>query len=187
MHTLNWKKKAPSGRNDARKGTESRPSKAPSASVSDDALIINCSRCRFTPDPGTAECIGCMVRTMCATGSSDRIVLRTGKDIEISGRSGRMIKDTASVMRWSLPQEPPKGRCSMCDLYKGKVVGAVWDRFPSDGLGAAHATLQGKRPPGKECEGCIQRTRRALEQIENGIAEIDERMSRAPGRQYRWR
>ena len=187
MQALKKAKGALIGKKPEKKDAETRPARAPSAAISDETLIINCSRCRFSPDPGTAECIGCMVRTMCSVGSSDRIVLRTGKDVEISGRSGKAIKDTASVMRWSMPQEEPRGRCSMCDLSRGQVVKAVWDRFPSDGLGMAHATLQGKRPPGKDCEGCVLRTRRALEQIEAGLKEVTERMSDLSRRQYRWR
>jgi hypothetical protein len=187
MQALEKAKGALLRRQPEKKEAESRPSRASSATISDDILVINCSRCKFSPDPGTAECIGCMVRTMCAVGGSDRIVLRTGKDVEVSGRSGKAIKDTASIMRWSIPQDETKGRCSMCDLSREKVVKAVWDRFPSDGLGAAHATLQGKRPPGKDCEGCVMRTRRALEQIESGLKEVIGQMADASRGRYRWR
>ncbi len=144
--------------------------------------MINCSGCIYAPDPGTAECIRCMVSTMCTTGSSDRIVLRTGKDIEISGNSGKIIKDTASVMRWSFPQEEDKGRCRMCELSRKKVMGEVWKSFPDDAIVSAEASLEGKHPQGKDCDMCILRTRRALEQIDMGLKEISERMTEAAGR-----
>jgi hypothetical protein len=159
-----------------------RPPEPPPAALSGGALVINCSQCRYAPDPGTAECIRCMVSTMCTVGSSDRIVLRTGKDLEISGHSGKVVKDTASVMRWSFPQEPEKGRCRMCEMSRRKVMDEVWRSFPDDAMASAEARLQGKRPQGKDCDMCVLRTRRALEQIDMGLKEISERMTDIAGR-----
>ena len=166
--------------NDSERGPEPPP-----AALSGGALVINCSRCMYAPDPGTAECIRCMVSTMCAVGSTDRIVLRTGKDMEISGHSGKIVKDTASVMRWSFPQEAEKGRCRMCDLSRKKVMGEAWRSFPDDALASAEAILQGKHPQGKDCDMCVVRTRRALEQIDSGLKEITERMADLVGRPLR--
>ncbi|MBE6520683.1 MAG: hypothetical protein E7Z68_06170 [Thermoplasmata archaeon] len=168
----------------ARSDSDRKP-EPPPAALSGGALIINCSRCMYAPDPGTAECIRCMVATMCSVGSTDRIVLRTGKDMEISGRSGKIVKDTASVMRWSFPQEEEKGRCRMCELSRKKVMDDVWDSFPKDTIVSAEARLQGKHPQGKDCDMCILRTRRALEQIDLGLKDISERMSEAAGRPLR--
>ncbi len=162
-----------------------RKPEPPPAAISGGTLVINCSQCIYAPDPGTAECIRCMVSTMCSVGSTDRIVLRTGKDMEISGHSGRVVKDTASVMRWSFPQEEEKGRCRMCELSRKKVMDEVWDSFPNEAIVSAEARLQGKHPQGKDCDMCILRTRRALEQIDMGLKDIEERMTEASGRPLR--
>ncbi len=163
---------------------EERPY-VPEATVSGGSLMMNCSGCRYAPDPGTAECLKCMVSTMCSVGSSDRIVLRTGRDVEISGRSGKAVKDTASVMRWSRPQEEERGRCRVCELSRRKVMEEVWDSFPDDSVAAAEARLGGKRPSGKDCDMCVLRTRRALEQIDRGLREIADRMADDAGRPLR--
>ncbi|MBO4797283.1 MAG: hypothetical protein J5494_00680, partial [Candidatus Methanomethylophilaceae archaeon] len=157
----------------------------PAAAVKDRSLIINCSGCRFLPDPCTAECIRCMVSSMCRAGSADKVVLRTGRDTEISGYSGKTIKDAASVMRWSVSQEDLRGKCKTCDFSRRRIMDIVWNSFPADTVSEARTRLSGKTPQGKECEICVLRTRRALEQIESGLEAIIDSMAEKAGRTHR--
>jgi len=61
-------------------------------SVEGNAMIIDCSGCELMPEPGTPECMRCMVDRMSGCGGTERIILRTGKDLEISGNSARAIR-----------------------------------------------------------------------------------------------
>ena len=73
----------------------------------------------------------------------------------------------------------------MCELSRKRVMDDVWDSFPKDTIVSAEARLQGKHPQGKDCDMCILRTRRALEQIDLGLKDISERMSEVAGRPLR--
>ena len=65
----------------------------PPAEVCDDLLTIDCRGCGYAPVPGSKECLGCMVERMSAVGGADRLILRTGRDTEISGRAGRAVRE----------------------------------------------------------------------------------------------
>ena len=153
-----------------------RPTAEPSAEIVDGAPVIDCRGCGIAPDPGTPECIGCMVSRMCEKGGSDRIVLRTGKDTEVSGKSGRILKETSSVMRWSVPHEEPKGRCRMCENSRVRIMDVVWGSFPGDGVSEARAMIAGRQDGNAQCDMCIMRTTRALDQIERGLSSVTARM-----------
>lgn len=138
--------------------------KDPPAELSGDLLVIDCRGCAYAPVPGSNECLRCMVRSMCGAGSADRVVLRTGRDIEISGRAGRAVKEAASAMRWSIPIAKPKGRCRMCPASRDSVVRAAWDRFPDGPDGTVRAMLT-DIPDREGCAECVSGTARVLDQI----------------------
>ncbi len=147
--------------------------KDPPAELSGDLLVIDCRGCAIAPVPGSNECLRCMVRSMCNAGSADRVVLRTGRDIEISGKAGRMVKEAASTMRWSIPLVKPKGRCRMCPASRDAVVRAAWDRFPDGPDGAIRAMLT-DIPDREGCAECAAGTARVLDQIGDGIARMTD-------------
>lgn len=124
---------------------------------------------------GSDECTGCMVREMSILGGHDRIVMRTGRDTEVSGPAGRAVRDAASLRRWSLPQSPPKGRCSRCSVSRSRVMERAWATFPEDGIGFARDML-GDPPTGGGCAECVESTRRALDLLEHRLDQIVDRM-----------
>lgn len=167
---------------DSKLGHILRPGESggPSAESVDGALVIDCRGCPLAPDPGTPECIRCMVSFMCEKGGTDRVVLRTGKDTEVSGRSGKVLKETSSVMRWSVPYDDLKGRCRVCEHSRKRIMDVVWGAFPGDGVSEARVILATHQEGNTQCDMCVMRTRRALDQIERGLDAVMERM-----REYR--
>lgn len=149
----------------------------PPAEVCDDLLTIDCRGCGYAPVPGSRECLGCMVERMSAVGGADRLILRTGRDTEISGRAGMAVREAASLRRWSMPQEPPKGRCRACPVSRHGILSRAWERFPegmTDGL-AEEALSQVPERDG--CRECVESTVRALAQLDEGMAEILSKMT----------
>lgn len=154
----------------------------PEAEVVGDLLVIDCRGCRFTPVPGSGECISCMVESMCRAGSADRVVLRTGRDTEISGRAGKVLKEAASLRRWSLPEDRPGGRCRGCPVSRCEVMGRAWAAFPGRADPSLKAALAQEVPDRDGCPECAAGTLQALEGMERGVEEI--RMSMGGG--SRW-
>lgn len=148
------------------------------SSLVDGSLVIDCRGCGVTPVPSSEECIGCMIREMSGCGGSDRIVLRTGKDLEISGDPGKALRDVAGLRRWSLPDSPPKGRCATCKASRYRVMERAWATFPTDGIPFAREMLDSAKGKGVECTGCMESTRRELDLLERRMKDIEERMVR---------
>lgn len=150
--------------------------------MDDGTLVILCTKCTYTPVPGSDECIGCMVDSMAEHGSSDRIILRTGKDIEVSGRSCRVLREVASLKRWSMQTRPLKNRCSRCPVSRNNVMSAVWTEFPRNCIEAGRAMLTDHESTGEECIVCRDNTERALEHLEHGLDRIMGSMRPVAGR-----
>lgn len=148
----------------------------PSAEIMGDALIIDCRRCRLAPVPGTSECISCMVASMCRAGSADRVVLRTGRDMEISGKAGRILKEAASLRRWSIPAEALPARCRGCAVSRHEVMSRAWDRFPDPVEPSVKASLVRDVPARDGCAECASGTMKALEQMERGVGSLTASM-----------
>lgn len=153
----------------------------PPAELRGDVLVIDCRGCAYRPVPGSSECISCAVRAMCALGGADRVVLRTGRDTEISGRAARVLRECASLMRWSLPRECPGGRCRGCSVSRTEVMGRAWSCFPGRIDPDIRVSLADDVPVGDGCAECAASTVRALEQMEDGIAEITASMKGVGG------
>lgn len=149
----------------------------PEAEVVGDLLTIDCRRCPFNPVPGSGDCISCMVEAMCRAGSADRVVLRTGRDTEISGTAGRVLKEAASLRRWSLPEERPGGRCRGCPVSRWEVMRRAWTAFPGRMDPSLRAALAQEVPDREGCPECAARTLQALEQMEQGVDDIRVSMS----------
>lgn len=160
-------------------GRSRRDKGMPNAYLDDGALVIDCNGCEFSPVPGSDECISCMVRAMCTIGGSSRVILRTSEDLEVSGRSGKAIRDAASLRLWSLAMIDDRGRCSRCGVSRGRVMGRAWSTFPEDGIRYAKAMLDNGTPEDDGCDRCVERTREALRQLEHGMEELLDRMGTA--------
>ena len=59
-----------------------RDDQSPAVSRDGDSLLIDCRGCGFVPQPESREYIRCMTFAMAEAGGSDRVVLRTGRDVE---------------------------------------------------------------------------------------------------------
>jgi hypothetical protein len=134
-----------------------------------DALIIRCMDCRYRPDPGSLECFRCMVSRMYGSGGAQRVILRTGMDTEISGKSGQALRRISSLRRWSDPIGVPDRRCRSCPRSRTIVMGGLWESFPEMDFEGTRGHLA-EEGTDDRCTRCIASTRRALEQVE---AEID--------------
>lgn len=142
-----------------------------------DALIIDCRGCRLRPVPGSEECIGCMVRSMCSAGGTDRIVLRTGTDTEVSGAAGRAIREAASMMRWTSACEKLPARCRACPASRARVMEAAWAAFPANAVFTGRKMIEEANRDREGCSECVMRTSRALDQMELGIRRMVSQMT----------
>ena len=150
----------------------------PSASRQGDAIVIDCRGCGLAPVPGSDECIRCMVSAMFAEGGSDRIVLRTGRDVEVSGDAGRAIREVASIRRWSTSPSRARARCRGCPVSREAVMTAVWAGFPRSAVFEGRKAIRNGGPEREECRACLMRTSRTLDQIESGLKRIVSEMGR---------
>lgn len=157
-------------------GLVGRGREGPAASLEGDALVIDCRLCRLMPVVHSEECIRCMVGAMCDNGSARRIVLRTGRDTEISGSAGSAIRETASVRRWSDPGGRTATRCRGCPASRRAVMDAVWDAFPRGAVAAGRETLECRPEGDRECAECAARTSAALDMVDEGLRRIVSRM-----------
>lgn len=136
-----------------------------------DALVIGCLDCDYAPEPASKECLKCIVDRMSKSGGAKRIVLRTGKDIEISGLSGQIIRSISSMKRCSCSVVRNKGRCKRCPSSRDKAMEALWNDFPYPNYSAARGCLE-ESGPYDVCERCIASTQRTIMQIESDLEEI---------------
>ena len=140
------------------------------------ALVILCKDCEYTPEPASRECLRCMVERMSELGGSDRIILRTGKDVEISGRSGNLIRNLSSLRRWSMPAESTGYRCRRCNCSRSSVMRDLWDEFPEMGFPDMKYRLNQEGLDG-DCRECIRSSIIAVEQLQSDIDRIVSGMS----------
>jgi len=101
----------------------------------------------------------------------ERIILRTGKDIEISGRSGSTIRRIASIKRWSVPMVDNRFKCRKCARSRTAVMDRIWKAFPDLQFENVYRMLDTK-PGEPDCSKCIRATRKAVEQIESDIESV---------------
>ncbi len=140
------------------------------------ALIIDCIGCRYSPEPGSKECMKCMVERMSDSGGADRIILRTGKDLEISGESGQTIRRLANMRRGSFSVVRNKGRCRRCPSQRNKVMDFAWKDFPYPNYYGARELLDDSDD--EMCSRCIASTERAISQMESEMEEIRRELVR---------
>lgn len=153
----------------------------PPAAVEGDSLVIDCRGCPVAPDPGSRECVACMVSSMCRAGGAERVILRTGRDTEVSGHAGAVLKELASLRRWSVPADPTAMRCRGCPASRKEVVELAWGSFPTDGRTGISVPEVPEHPDRDGCAECAVRTARALERLSEGMEDILASMSAGRG------
>lgn len=158
-----------------------RGERGPSVTREGDALVIDCRGCRLTPVVHSEECIRCMVGAMCDHGGADRVVLRTGRDTEVSGSAARALRETASVRRWSVRWDPPGIRCRACPVSRERVMGAVWGAFPRGAVAGGRDVLAAGAPPREECARCLAGTSAALDRVDEGLRRVMDGMESGRG------
>ena len=142
-------------------------------SMDDDALVIDCRSCTYAPEPASKECFRCMVDSMSCIGGADRIIMRAGKDIEVSGKSGEAIRKLASLKKWSIPMKDTSKDCRRCDRSRRDIFSSLWEGFPDMDFGSAIKTLEtGDFKDG--CSDCVRSSRRALEQLRCDIDSVND-------------
>ncbi len=146
------------------------------ARMDGNAMVIDCLGCGFTPEPASKECLRCMVNNMSELGGAERIILRTGKDIEISGKTTNVIRNISSLRRWSLPPENDAFRCKRCNVSRAVVMNDLWDEFPELPFADMMSRLD-QEGQNEECSDCIRSSIIALEQLQSDIDRIVGNMS----------
>lgn len=144
-------------------------------SISEDSLIIHCSKCELVPEAGSEECFRCMVDRMSRYGSADRIILRTEKDLEVSGRSNTVIKNISSLKRWTTSGELMDHACRKCSQNRLAVMNVVWKDFPHLEFFKAKQMLNPSDGDDK-CSRCMRASVAAIDQLEKDMLTITGRM-----------
>lgn len=149
------------------------------ASVEGDTLSIDCRNCMCVPEIRSAECIRCIVSAISEHGNAERIRLRTGRDLEISGPSAEILCELAFVDRSANTMNSSSGRrgCANCQFSCRNVFNVAWQGFPDPYFEAAREMLLSFRAEDQECASCMQRTYRALDQAELGLKNIKKKVS----------
>ena len=143
----------------------------PSCHLDGDKLIIDCRGCQFTPMPGSRECVRCMVDNMSLFDGGGRLILRTGKDIEITGRSRDIIRRISSLKRWSVPLMDKDRKCARCGMSRAVLMDDVWGSFPDMGFSSARSALN-EEGSDERCARCIRSSFKALDQLESDMDSI---------------
>ncbi len=150
-----------------------------SSELNDDVLCINCRGCRRVPDIGSKDCIRCITININEQGNAGRIRLRTSRDLEIHGTAAEIICELAMISRSSVPYSSAFERrsCSECNNSCNRIMDILWSGFPDPNFESARGRLAGFFPSSGECNACVQRTYRALDQVELGMERLRKRMS----------
>lgn len=148
-------------------------------SMEGDTLCIDCRNCMCVPEVKSAECIRCIVSAISECGNSERIRLRTGRDMEISGPSAAILCELAALDR-SANVMNGFGRergCANCEFSCRNVFNVAWQGFPDPFFEAARNKLMSFRAEDPECATCMQRTYRALDQAELGLNNVKKKVT----------
>ena len=146
------------------------------AFIEDRTMVVDCIGCGFAPQPTSEECLRCMVMNMSDLGGADKIVLRTGRDLEISGRTAMALRNLASLKKWSIPAQKDPYKCRRCNCSRSVVMTDLWDTFPQMEFSDAYTRLdQDGRT--QECCDCMKSSIHALEQLETDIDRVARNLS----------
>jgi hypothetical protein len=155
-----------------------------STEIIDDILCIDCRRCNHVPEVRSNECIRCIISNLSNLGNANKVKLRTSRDLELSGSAVEILCDMASLDRSanSLSRSEKSHACSGCDHSCAKVFNVAWAGFPDPYFDAARSKLMTFKPSSRECEVCVQKTYRALDQTELGLKNVKRKAALAVAR-----
>ena len=146
--------------------------------IDEDVLSIDCRDCGRIPDAACSECIRCIVTEMKKHGCVERVRMRTGRDIEISGSVVEILCELTFIDKSSsVIRNKKKGRCRSCNYSSEKIIEIAWKSFPSPDFSGARGKLMSFKTGRNVCDICVQKTYRALDQAELSISEISEKAS----------
>ncbi|MDR1690532.1 MAG: hypothetical protein LBR42_01640 [Candidatus Methanoplasma sp.] len=147
--------------------------------LADDVLCIDCKRCSTVPDVRSVNCLGCMMHHISQHGNAGRIRLRTGRDLELSGPAAEIICEMAALHGTMDSEFSGTGKrsCGDCMNSRSKIMGMIRSGFPEPNFDSARGRLASFRPSENECNSCIQRTYRALDQTELGLNNLKKKIS----------
>ncbi len=146
------------------------------AHLDGNAMIIDCEGCGFAPEPGSKECLRCMVVNMSELSGTERIILRSGCDTEVSGRSADVVRRISSLKRWSIPLESGERKCRRCMHSRRAMMMNLWDGFPEMDFERAESVLEMKLVK-EECSRCHEMSQRALYQLRSDMERLVSEMA----------
>lgn len=151
--------------------------------ITGNMLHIDCRDCGRMPDVGSPACVRCMVSAVSEKGSVDRIRLRSGKDTEISGAAAEVLCEMAFIERSMHSTSESSGMhgCRSCGFSCAEMLDTAWAGFPDPCFDDARAKLMVFRPQNRDCENCMQKTYRALEQAELGFRGVRGKLLQKAG------
>ena len=146
--------------------------------IDEDVLSIDCRDCGRIPDAACAECIRCIVTEMKKHGCVERIRMRTGRDIEVSGPAAEIICELLFIDKSSSAiRTKKKGKCRSCNYSGDRIIDIAWESFPSPDFAGARGKLMSFKTGRNVCDVCVQKTYRALDQAELSISELSQKAS----------
>jgi len=148
------------------------------AEIKEDVLSINCRSCSKVPDIRSPGCMRCMVHHISRFGNAERIRLRTSRDLELFGPAAETLCEIAAF-QWSATLSVNNGRksCTGCNNSRSRIMDILWSEFPEPNFDSARGRLMSFRPEDSRCNLCIQKTYRALDQVEHGINNLKKKIS----------
>lgn len=159
-------------------GNQKKPD-ACKASIENDVLCIECTKCNRLPDTRSSECISCIIKCISEVGSSERLRLRTSRDVEVSGTAADILCELASVDRSvrSMSKSDKTRSCNGCRCSPNYVFDRAWQSFPDPNFDMARKEMMSFRPEGRSCENCLMKTYRALDQAEYTLSGIRKKIA----------
>ncbi|MDR2845908.1 MAG: hypothetical protein LBV63_01340 [Candidatus Methanoplasma sp.] len=147
---------------------------AVSSEIVDDVLCMDCRSCTHVPEVRSNDCIRCIIAHISQHGNANKVKLRTSRDLELSGFAVEILCEMASLDRSSnsLSRSERSHACSGCSCSCAKVFNVAWAGFPDPYFDAARSKLMNFKPSSRECEVCVQKTYRSLDQSELGLKNI---------------
>ncbi len=150
------------------------------ASIDGDILTIDCKGCGQNPDMGSPICIRCVTRSIVVHGNPERISLITGRNREYSGNVVEFLNEMAAIDRMaSAIGTYSDSKCKGCENSCSYIFGIAWSTFPDPDFSNARAKLRMFEPTRPECNGCIQKTYRMLDQAELSFDKVSKKASKS--------
>ena len=147
----------------------------------DGRLLIDCGKCDNSPDIGNAGCITCVSRIITKSGEPERIILRSGQDIEYSGDVVRLMSSLSNIDALAnamIRDNKRMKRCTACSKSPSKLLSSAWMCFPDVDMSSLRSELNAFESGNKECEACIMRSYRSSEQLEHALEELKRECAR---------